>query len=144
MRGVLLLSVLSVKSSYIREIEVPLEGALDVPDTLQWWFGEAGCWRIRTYALDHDIHVYQVAASPKTTLEFAKHNNRKHYGDIISREVSLDFNDCLDPTEQAQKLKLVGLAPRIEIDLDHAKFAFWKPDAAAYYAQSTPKQIPLQ
>jgi len=53
MRGILLLAVLSVKSSYSREEETPLESAEDTPDTLQWWFGEGGCWRIRTYTLDH-------------------------------------------------------------------------------------------
>ncbi len=35
MRGILLLAVLSVKSSYSREEETPLESADDIPDTLQ-------------------------------------------------------------------------------------------------------------
>jgi hypothetical protein len=48
MRGTLLLALLSVKSSYLREIETVLENADDVPDTLQWWFGDGGCWRMRT------------------------------------------------------------------------------------------------
>ena len=40
MRGILLLAVLSVKSSYSREEETALESAEDIPDTLQWWFGD--------------------------------------------------------------------------------------------------------
>ncbi len=68
MRGILLPAVLTVKSSYSREIETALENADDVPDTLQGWFGNGGSWRIRTYALDHDIHAYQVANPLQTSL----------------------------------------------------------------------------
>ena len=68
MRGILLPAVLTVKSSYSREIETALENADDVPDTLQGWFGNSGSWRIRTYALDHDIHAYQVANPLQTSL----------------------------------------------------------------------------
>ena len=42
MRGILFLAVLSVKSSYSRDIELSVEGPNDVPDTLQWWFGARG------------------------------------------------------------------------------------------------------
>jgi hypothetical protein len=44
MHGILLLAILTVKSTYSRKIEIPLEDSDDVPDTLQWWFGERGCW----------------------------------------------------------------------------------------------------
>ena len=58
-----------MKSSYSHEIEADLEkNADDVPDTLQWWFGNAASWQIRTYALDHDIHAYQVANPLQTSL----------------------------------------------------------------------------
>jgi hypothetical protein len=36
MRRILLLAMLSIKSSYSRELEVALEGPGDIPDTLQW------------------------------------------------------------------------------------------------------------
>ena len=39
MRGLLFLAVLSVKTSYFRNMELSVEDANDVPDTLQWWFG---------------------------------------------------------------------------------------------------------
>ena len=79
MRGFLVLAILSVKSSYSRELEIALDGKDDIPDTLQWWFGDGGCWRIRTYAMDHDIHAYVIGNSPQTTLELAKKNNLKNY-----------------------------------------------------------------
>ena len=60
MRGTLLLALLSVKSSYSREIETALENADDVPDTLQWRFGDGGCWRVRTLA-----HASRGRPSPR-------------------------------------------------------------------------------
>jgi hypothetical protein len=140
MRGVLLLCVLTVKSSYSRNIEIALSRAGDIPDTLQWWFGESGCWRIRTYAIDHDIHVYGVGDSPNTTVEFAKENNLKHYRNVISNQFVFDFENCLSLTERVKRFGAVALAPNIEVDADGGRFVFWKPDHAAYRTISKPKQ----
>lgn len=137
MRGALLLALLSVKSSYSREIETALENADDVPDTLQWWFGEGGCWRIRTYALDHDIHAYQIANSLQTTLELAKKNNHDNYGDIIRAQHLIHFVDCANSAELEAEFGRIGLVPRVEIVT--AQFAFWKPDEAEYSTKSNPQ-----
>lgn len=115
MRGILLLAILSVKSSYSRELEIPLEHADDVPDTLQWWFGDGGYWRVRTYALDHDIHAYQVANSLQTTLELAKKNNHDNYGDIIKNQHQIHFVDGADAAEVEAEFRRIGLVPRLEI-----------------------------
>ena len=137
MRGTLLLALLNVKSSYLREIETALENADEVPDTLQWWFGDGGCWRIRTYALDHDIHAYQIANSLQTTLELAKKNNRDNYGDIIQSQHLIHFVDCANPAEVEAEFGRIGLVPRVEIVT--AQFAFWKPDEAEYSTKSNPQ-----
>jgi hypothetical protein len=137
MRGTLLLALLSVKSSYSREIETALENANDVPDTLQWWFGDSGCWRIRTYALDHDIHPYQIANSPQTNLELAKKNNRDNYGDIIQSQHLIHFVDCADVAELEVEFGRIGLVPLVEIV--NSQFAFWKPDEAEYSTKSNPQ-----
>lgn len=136
MRGILLLAVLTAKSSYSREIEIPLESADDVPDTLQWWLSERDYWRIRTYALDHDIHTYQIAGSRQSTLEaleMAEKNNRKNYGDIIGSQYEIHFVDCKNAAEVDAEFQRIGLAPRIEV-AEH--FAFWKPDDAPYWTKS--------
>lgn len=137
MRGLLLLAVLSIKSSYSREVETPVEGTDDVPDTLQWWFGEGGCWRIRTYAMDHDIHAYRIGNSLQTTLELAKKNNHDNYGDIIKTQHVIHFVNCANQVELDAEFGRIGLAPRIQFDA--SKFAFWKPDEAVYLTKSTPK-----
>jgi hypothetical protein len=137
MRGILLLAVLSIKSSYSREEEVPLEGADDIPDTLQWWFGDGGCWRIRTYALDHDVHAFQIGNSLQTTLELAKKNNQDNYGDIIATQHVIHFVDCANRLESEAEFGRIGLAARFQFDL--SRFVFWKPDDAVYLTKSSPK-----
>ncbi|MFZ0644797.1 MAG: hypothetical protein WAM25_16685 [Candidatus Acidiferrales bacterium] len=140
MRGILFLAVLTVKSSYSRDIELSVEGPNDVPDTLQWWFGANGCWRIHTYALDHDIHAYQLGNSPQTTLELAKQNNQKNYGDVIAAQHVIHFVDCANRGELEAEFGRIGFVPRLEVDVDHGRFAFWKPDDAVYSTKSSPKK----
>jgi hypothetical protein len=138
MRGILVLAVLTVQSSYSQEIEIALEGSEGIPDTLQWGFGSSGCWRIRTYAIDHDIHAYKIGNSPQTTLEMANKNNLKNYGDVIKVQHIIDFVDCTNRSELEAEFGRIGLGPRLEIDGD--RFAFWKPDDAVYSTKSTPAQ----
>jgi hypothetical protein len=139
MRGILFLAVLNVKSSYSRELELSLESPDDIPDTLQWWFGGSGCWRIRTHALDPDIHAYQVGNSPQTTLGLAKRNNQKNYGDVIAAQHLIHFADCTNRGELEAEFGRIGFVPRLEVDDNH-RFAFWKPDDAVYSTKSSPKK----
>ena len=53
----LVLAILTVESSYVQEIERP---ATRVPDTVQFWFAPESDWRIKTFAIDHDIHAYRI------------------------------------------------------------------------------------
>ena|SRR5690349_1905440 len=137
MQGVLLLTILSVKSSYIQEIEEPATVPPDVPDTVQWWIAPTGTWRIRTFALDHDIHTYEWSSSPLGIIAFARRNNEKHFGDVTASEFEFHFADCTNKAETDATLVGAGLAPRLEIAA--GRFAFWKPDDAKYRTQSTPK-----
>ena len=130
MRGILLLAVLTIKTSYSQNAEVAVEGADDIPDTLQWWFGGGGCWRIRTYAIDHDIHTFKIGNSAQTMLELAKKNNLKNYGDVIKAQHEIHFVNCADHSELLAEFGRIGLAPRIEIS--PGRFAFWKPDEPVY------------
>jgi len=54
----LILGILNIESSYLDNLERPA-GA--VPDTVQFWFAPDSQWRTKTYAIDHDIHIHQVA-----------------------------------------------------------------------------------
>jgi hypothetical protein len=131
------MAVLNVKSSYRQEIEEPLDGESDIPDTLQWWIGTDGAWRIKTFALDHDIHTYAVGGAGPNLVELAQANNLKHYGDVIDAQHVLEFQDCTDNKEVRRVFRRIGLTPRLEVA--EGRFAFWKPDEAAYRTQSQPK-----
>jgi hypothetical protein len=137
MQGTLLLAILTVRSSYAGNTELPLTSDVDVPDTLQWWVAETGTWRIRTYAIDHNIHTHQVDGKPDDLLALARQNNRKHYGDVLKAEYSIKFADCHDQVEVRGEFERVGIDPRLEVAA--GQFAFWKPDDARYSTKSEPK-----
>jgi hypothetical protein len=129
MQGTLVLAILTVKSSYAQNIELPLEGDADVPDTLQWWIASTGARRIRTYAIDHDIHTYQVDGNPNDLLTLAIEGNRKRYGDVLKAEHVVQFANCLDQSEVRAKFGAICVLPRLEVA---DSFAFWKPDDVRY------------
>jgi hypothetical protein len=136
MQGTLVLAILAVRSSYGQRIEVRLGDSNDIPDTLQWWIAASGTWRIRTYAIDHDIHTHQVDGKPDDLLVLASEGNRKHYDDVLGAEHVLQFSDCNDRSEVQAKFRAVGLEPRLEIAA--GRFAFWKPDDLRYSTKTAP------
>jgi hypothetical protein len=138
MQGSLLLTILTVKGSYARDVEQPLADFGDVPDTLQWWLAETGVWRIRTYALDHDIHTYHIGGRTGDVLHLARTTNRRHYDVITAEEHLVPFADCSDPAEVNARFNSIGLPPRLKIAA--GRFAFWKPDEADYVTQTVPKR----
>ncbi|RYD35914.1 MAG: hypothetical protein EOP85_18640, partial [Verrucomicrobiaceae bacterium] len=56
----LILAVLNIESSYLDNLERP---AGDARDTVQFWFAPDTQWRIKTYAIDHDIHIHPVVTA---------------------------------------------------------------------------------
>jgi len=136
MRGTLVLTILTVQSSYRLELEEPLPDDAGVPDTIQWWVAPTGSWRIRTYALDHDIHTHSIAAVDNL-IELALTNVRKNYGDVIRSQHVIELSNCLSVEATSAAFRTAGLEPRIEIA--EGLFAFWKPDDARYHTQSEPK-----
>jgi hypothetical protein len=137
MKGTLVLAILNVKSSYIAEIEKPLEGRDDVADTLQWWIASDRAFRIKTFALDHDIHVHGLSKGGPSIVELAAANNSKNYGDVIARQHVITLEDCTDRDAVATAFAAIGLPPLLEVEPE--QFAFWKPDEAKYRTQSRPK-----
>lgn len=135
---VLILALLTTESSYKSEVERP---AIAVADTAQFWFGSQSPWRIRTYAIDHDIHIYSVGSrtdSTEFTQEEAMAHLAKHYNEIVKRQYVLKFQNPADPVEVKQVLEQNGLLGTLEVA--PAGFAFYNPDRQKYKTQSTPKQ----
>ncbi len=137
MKGTLVLAILNVRSSYIAETEEPLDGSDDVPDTLQWWIASDRAFRIKTFAVDHDIHIHGLTKGGPSIVEMAVANNSKIYGDVIDRQHVIELEDCNDADAVAVAFGAIDLAASLEVDAE--QFAFWKPDEAEYKTQSRPK-----
>ncbi len=135
MQGTLIIAVLSIRGSYSRNVEEPV-GEGDIPDTLQWWISSERAWRIRTYALDHDIHTHAIARGGREVIQTALADTLKHYGDVVYVQYVVEFQDCTDADEVRRVFEQARLAPRLEVAA--GRFAFWKPDDARYRTQSAP------
>jgi hypothetical protein len=136
MKGTLVIQVLNTTSSFLRNRSKPATG---VPDTIQFWVTADAAWRVRTYALDHDIHVYQLGRQqiPGEPAEWLAQNSRENFGDDIAAEHALQFENVQNQQEVQQVLAAAGLEPRLEVA--EIGFCFWKPDDEKYVTQSTPK-----
>lgn len=55
--GTLIVFRLSFESSYAQDFE---RAGGKRFDTVQWWIGKAGAWRVKTYAIDSDIHPHRI------------------------------------------------------------------------------------
>jgi hypothetical protein len=135
MQGKLVLTILNVQSSYIQVIEEPLRAHGEVPDTVQWWISPTGSWRIRTFAIDHDIHTHSVGHAENLE-ELAVSNTLKNYGDIMHSQHVIEISNSLSANETKAAFLSAGLEPNLEIAEGH--FLFWKPDDASYQTQSEP------
>jgi hypothetical protein len=133
----LVVALLSVQSSYAKEVEIPAAG---IPDTIQFWLAPDSQWRVRTYAIDHDIHVYALGddtEEKKISADFAVAHIKKHYSDVTASLVVLSFADPKDQKEVERVLAEHGLKGSLEVS--KSGIAFYNPDRAKYRSQTTPK-----
>lgn len=127
----LLLAVLTIESSYLDDAEREAAGT---PDTLQFFFGD-GIWRIRTYAIDHDIHVHGIDG--EFSIAAARSNIERFYAEVLGNLHHLQFADIGDAAAVEAELKRNGLPGRLESN--KAGIAFYNPDAGEYRTRSEPK-----
>jgi hypothetical protein len=134
-RRTLIVAVLSVRTSFKDKREEPAKNL--PPDTVQWWLAPDASWRIKTFALDHDIHIYRLDGGDAT--EFIA-NTKRNYGPIIRSLHTIELPDFNDPAVVAQAFHEAGLRNNLEISA--RGFAFWNPDKARYHTQSEPISEP--
>ena len=141
-KGTLVVGILTIESSYAQNTERPARG---VPDTVQFWIGSSSAWRIRTYAIDHDIHPYTMGDLGKMKerpIEFVREHISKHYGDVLASVVVLEFSDTSDTNAVRQVLAEHKLKGSLEVA--KSGFSFWNPDDGHYKSQTTPIKQPNQ
>ena len=130
----LILAILTVESSNLNNVERPARG---VPDTVQFWLGSESQWRIKTFAIDHDIHVHRITINneaKRITAEFAQNNIKKTYGDVTAALLTIQFPDPTDEADVARILKenkLTGTLEHVE-----AGYYFYNPDSGDYKTKS--------
>ncbi len=125
---------LKVQSSYAQDLEC--EADAQRFDTVQWWLAPDHAWRIKTFAIDQDIHCYRVGAP--IAEGFARENTEKHYGDVVAASFSIKVADLLDKARIASAMQAFGGARALEIDRNGGKFAFWNPLQVEFTSKSQP------
>lgn len=136
MKATLIIFKLKVTSSYNQNIERPAEKKSF--DTLQFFVQDTTIYRIKTFAMDHDVHIHLVNLRDRTvaqTIDFLITSTHTHYGDVIDKAVFLEIKDRNDQKGIQSLLKKEGLTPYISIRPD---FIFWSPDNKEYKTQSNP------
>lgn len=133
----LILAILTVESSYVQEVERPAKA---LPDTVQFWFAPDSQWRIKTFAIDHDIHVHRIGATndaDRLTTEFAKSNIKKAYGDVTAFVLVIDFPDPKNEALVQRIFEEHRLAGKLEAVKDG--YYFYNADGGEYRTKSKPK-----
>ena len=132
----LFVAQLSVQSSYARNVEMPADAIRF--DTVQWWIGPARVWRIRTFALDEDLHLHAVQGAQPSMLDIARTSTRKTYADVLVRDTVIRFVDHRDASAVSARLVSVLGGGELEVT-EQLDLAFWNPTGAAYRTKSQPR-----
>lgn len=134
MRVVLVIFVLSIRSSYLRNTE--REASDDAFDTVQFLWTEQGAWRIRTYAEDQDVHTWSFQIAADELVALARQNTEKHYGDVLAEGYVIDTTDGEDGVRR--ELQARGLPDHLEIG--SRGLMFWTPEGSNYRTRSRPTE----
>jgi hypothetical protein len=128
----LVICELDVQSSYLQNEELPAtERAFD---TVQYYQAQSGAWRIKTYAVDEDVHVWSIGKADLDVVELAQSNTQKMYGDVLRVCRVFQTSGGVDGLRIA--LVRHGLSPHLE--MGDSGFVFWAPDGTRYRTPSSP------
>ena len=131
MTTVLVVFFFSVQSSYAQNTE--FDATEESFDTVQVYCADGTCWRIKTYATDQDVHVWNIG-DVKDIVTLARANTEKNYGDLTEGYI-LESETGLDGIRA--QLVQKGLSPTLEVSGDG--FAFWAPAGTKYRSKSHPE-----
>jgi hypothetical protein len=133
--GTLLVFRLTIQSSYAQDAERVADAAHF--DTVQWWLAADHAWRIKTFAMDEDIHCYHISSS--IAEGFARQSTEKNYGDVIATSFSVELNSLTNAESIAKAMQDFGGAEALEVDRNGGKFAFWNPLQVHFSSKSQPQ-----
>lgn len=130
---ILILFILNIESSYLKNIE---NKTSPPADTIQFMLINGEAWRIKTYAIDHDVHVWNLGSMEEAKFkETAISNTEKHYGGVISQKLIIQAKEGFDGLRK--ELRDSGLEDNLEIP-ESKSFGFWVSKLGTYETKSTP------
>ncbi len=133
MKGVLIIYILSITSSYSDNVELPDDNYFDV---IEFWITDSSAYRVKTFSKDLDVHVHSFKVDSKSEgIKVAEQTTPNSYGDIIKRVVKIEFHGNETDEQLEEILKEKGLNGKFEIK----DFVFWNPDLREYRTKSKPE-----
>jgi hypothetical protein len=133
MKTVLVIFILTIQSSYSNNVEMP--GSSRSFDTVQFFAARDSAWRVKTYARDEDVHIWNIKSHADEILSVAKKNTLKNYGDVIRETYVIETNDGIEGLHK--ELSRRGLDDHLEVSPSGA--VFWTPAGTKYRTQSRPQ-----
>lgn len=134
MQSILVVYLLSIQSSYAEDSEGPADE--DTFDTVQFFIGIDAAWRIRTFSIDEDVHVYSLGTPSTDTLQTISDSTEKTYGDVIAARHVFTSDEGIAGLKK--ELAASDLGDSVEESRRHA-FIFWVPEGTEYRTRSTPE-----
>jgi hypothetical protein len=129
----LVVGQLSIESSRTDEDERPASGTAD---TVQFWITSTRRWKIRTFAVDHDVLAYDLGdlgTARHRPVEFAVEHIAKHYEEILRSTKIIELRDPRVRDESARALSAHGLGGLLQrCQAGDAEIWLWSPDGEQY------------
>jgi hypothetical protein len=135
MNTTLVIFFLTVQSSYSADSEKPAIG--ESFDTVQFFKSDSGGWRIKTYAIDQDVHVWSLGENVEDIVALARSNTDRHYGDVLLEGYVLRSQTGIDGLRE--ELQSRGLSTHLEVT--DSGCAFWTPEGSQYRTKSQPQRV---
>ncbi|HEY5808521.1 MAG TPA: hypothetical protein VIT67_11160 [Povalibacter sp.] len=134
MNTVLIVFTLTIQSSYAEDTEA--EADEDSFDTVQFFITATSAWRVRTFSVDEDVHVYSLGAPTPDLADTVISSTEKTYGDVIAAKHVFTAAGGIE--ELKQELESAGWPASLKQSAQHG-FAFWVPEGSDYRTRSTPE-----
>ncbi len=104
-------------------------------DTVQFIIEPNQTWRIRTFAIDQDVHVHSLGSPSESIESRVIESTERTYGDVIAKKYVLRSKTGIEGLRA--ELKNVNLNQDLEVS--KSGFAFWVPENTKYNSKSQPK-----
>jgi len=128
-----LIYVFSIEGSYLQNIERPASGA---SDTQQYWITPTEAWDVRTFAIDKDLRILNLAYrghidDPAVYFDSVA---RKAYGDVITAHYKVDVPAGASVENIRDHISQLGMHPNVEWTA--LQFPLWLPEDVRYFSHT--------